>query len=98
MFLLYFGLGVFGISGSALVAAGLGADGLFRLLSRRNLARRGEGSIAKTRFEAAECLGLTRWQALHATSHRRRPKGRHAADGRVSRPARQNTSLASVAS
>jgi polar amino acid transport system permease protein len=63
MFLLYFGLGVFGISVPPLVAAGLGMM-VYSSSYLGEIWRGSVESIAKTQFEAAECLGLTRWQAL----------------------------------
>ncbi len=63
MFLLYFGLGVFGISVPPLVAAGLGMM-VYSSSFLGEIWRGSVESIAKTQFEAAECLGLTRWQAL----------------------------------
>ncbi|WP_160006582.1 amino acid ABC transporter permease [Rhizobium sp. 18055] len=63
MFLLYFGLGVFGISVPPLVAAGLGMM-VYSSAYLGEIWRGSVESIAKTQFEAAECLGLTRWQAL----------------------------------
>jgi polar amino acid transport system permease protein len=63
MFLLYFGLGVFGISVPPLVAAGLGMM-VYSSSYLGEIWRGAVESIAKTQFEAAECLGLTRWQAL----------------------------------
>lgn len=63
MFILYFGLGVFGISVPPLVAAGLGMM-VYTSSYLGEIWRGAVGSIAKTQFEAAECLGLTRWQAL----------------------------------
>lgn len=63
MFILYFGLGVFGISVPPLAAAGLGMM-VYTSSYLGEIWRGAVGSIAKTQFEAAECLGLTRWQAL----------------------------------
>lgn len=63
MFLLYFGLGVFGISVPPLVAACL-AMMVYSSSYLGEIWRGSVQSIAKTQFEAAECLGLTRWQAL----------------------------------
>ena len=62
MFLLYFGLGVFGISVPPLVAAGLGMM-VYSSSYLGEIWRGAVESIAKTQFEAAECLGLTRWPA-----------------------------------
>ena len=63
MFLLYFGLGVFGVSVPPLVAAGLGMM-VYSSSYLGEIWRGSVESIAKTQFEAAECLGLSRWQAL----------------------------------
>ncbi|MFK0332972.1 amino acid ABC transporter permease [Rhizobium sp. 2MFCol3.1] len=63
MFLLYFGLGVFGVAVAPLVAAGLGMM-VYSSSYLGEIWRGAVESIAKTQFEAAECLGLTRWQAL----------------------------------
>ncbi len=63
MFLLYFGLGVFGVAVPPLVAAGLGMM-VYSSSYLGEIWRGAVESIAKTQFEAAECLGLTRWQAL----------------------------------
>ncbi|NLS01353.1 amino acid ABC transporter permease [Rhizobium sp. P38BS-XIX] len=63
MFLLYFGLGVFGISVPPLMAACLGMM-VYTSSYLGEIWRGAVQSIAKTQFEAAECLGLTRWQAL----------------------------------
>lgn len=63
MFIIYFGLSVFGISVPALVAAALG----MMIYSSAYLGEIWRGcveSISKTQFEASECLGLTRWQSL----------------------------------
>lgn len=63
MFLLYFGLGVFGIEVAPLVAAALG----MMLYSSAYLGEIWRGcveSISRTQFEASECLGLSRWQTL----------------------------------
>lgn len=63
MFLLYFGLGVFGISVPPLMAACLGMM-VYTSSYLGEIWRGAVQSIAKTQFEASECLGLTRWQAL----------------------------------
>ncbi|MBK3745258.1 amino acid ABC transporter permease [Paraburkholderia aspalathi] len=63
MFILYYGLGVFGINVSPLIAAGLG----MMVYSSAYLGEIWRGcveSIARTQFEAAECIGLSRWQTL----------------------------------
>jgi polar amino acid transport system permease protein len=63
MFIIYFGLGVFGISVPALMAAAIG----MMIYSSAYLGEIWRGcveSISRTQFEAADCLGLTRWQAL----------------------------------
>jgi polar amino acid transport system permease protein len=63
MFLLYFGLSVFGISVPPLAAACL-AMMVYSSSYLGEIWRGSVQSIAKTQFEAAECLGLTRWQSL----------------------------------
>jgi polar amino acid transport system permease protein len=63
MFLLYFGLGVVNISVPPLVAAGLGMM-IYTSSYLGEIWRGSVESISRTQFEAAECLGLTRWQAL----------------------------------
>lgn len=63
MFILYFGLGVINISVPALVAAGLGMM-IYSSSYLGEIWRGSVESISRTQFEAAECLGLTRWQAL----------------------------------
>ncbi|MGO4197949.1 amino acid ABC transporter permease [Rhizobium sp. YAF28] len=63
MFILYFGLGVINISVPPLVAAGLGMM-IYSSSYLGEIWRGSVESISRTQFEAAECLGLTRWQAL----------------------------------
>jgi len=63
MFILYFGLGVINISVPPLVAAGLGMM-IYTSSYLGEIWRGSVESISRTQFEAAECLGLTRWQAL----------------------------------
>ncbi|WP_312526494.1 amino acid ABC transporter permease [Paracoccus sp. (in: a-proteobacteria)] len=63
MFLIYFGLGVLGVEVPALVAASL-AMMLYSAAFLGEIWRGCVISIAKTQFEAAEAMGLTRWQAL----------------------------------
>ncbi|MGR9172741.1 amino acid ABC transporter permease [Hyphomicrobiales bacterium] len=63
MFILYFGLGVVNISVPPLVAAGLGMM-IYSSSYLGEIWRGSVESISRTQFEAAECLGLTRWQAL----------------------------------
>ncbi|MGH6763956.1 MAG: amino acid ABC transporter permease [Phyllobacterium sp.] len=63
MFIIYFGLGVFGISVPALIAAGIG----MMIYSSAYLGEIWRGcveAISRTQFEAADCLGLSRWQTL----------------------------------
>ncbi|MBB3462418.1 amino acid ABC transporter permease [Rhizobium sp. BK377] len=63
MFILYFGLGVVNISVPPLVAAGLGMM-IYSSSYLGEIWRGSVESISRTQFEAAECLGLTRWQTL----------------------------------
>ncbi|MBB3595666.1 polar amino acid transport system permease protein [Rhizobium sp. BK529] len=63
MFILYFGLGVINISVPPLAAAGLGMM-IYSSSYLGEIWRGSVESISRTQFEAAECLGLTRWQAL----------------------------------
>jgi polar amino acid transport system permease protein len=63
MFILYFGLGVVNVSVSPLAAAGLGMM-VYSSSYLGEIWRGSVESISRTQFEAAECLGLTRWQAL----------------------------------
>ena len=63
MFILYFGLGVINISVPPLVAAGLGMM-IYSSSYLGEIWRGSVESISRTQFEAAECLGLTRWQTL----------------------------------
>jgi polar amino acid transport system permease protein len=63
MFLLYYGLGVVNITVSPLFAAGLGMM-VYTSSYLGEIWRGSVESISRTQFEAAECLGLTRWQAL----------------------------------
>lgn len=63
MFIIYFGLSVFGISVPALVAAAIGMM-IYSSAYLGEIWRGSVESISKTQFEAADCLGLTRWQAL----------------------------------
>ncbi|MEZ2131006.1 MULTISPECIES: amino acid ABC transporter permease [unclassified Sinorhizobium] len=63
MFILYFGLGVFNISVPPLAAAGLGMM-IYTSSYLGEIWRGSVESISRTQHEAAECLGLTRWQAL----------------------------------
>ncbi|WP_273690439.1 amino acid ABC transporter permease [Ketogulonicigenium vulgare] len=63
MFIIYFGLGVVGISVPALAAAAI-ATMIYASAYLGEIWRGCVQSIAKTQFEAAESMGLTRWQAL----------------------------------
>lgn len=63
MFIIYFGLGVVGLSVPALVAASV-AIMIYASAYLGEIWRGCVQSIARTQFEAAESLGLTRWQAL----------------------------------
>lgn len=63
MFVIYFGLGVIGIEVPPLAAAGIG----MMIYSSAYLGEIWRGcveSVPRTQYEAAECLALTRWQAL----------------------------------
>ncbi len=63
MFIIYFGLGVLGISVPALAAATV-ATMIYASAYLGEIWRGCVQSIAKTQFEAAEAMGLSRWQAL----------------------------------
>ena len=63
MFLIYFGLGVIGVEVPALVAAAL-AMMLYSSAFLGEIWRGCVNSIARTQFEAAEAMGMTRWQSL----------------------------------
>jgi polar amino acid transport system permease protein len=63
MFIIYFGLGVVGLEVSPLLAAGLGMM-VYSSAYLGEIWRGAVESIARTQFEAADSLGLTRWQAL----------------------------------
>jgi polar amino acid transport system permease protein len=63
MFVIYFGLGIFGIEVPPLAAAGIG----MMIYSSAFLGEIWRGcveAVPRTQFEAAECLALTRWQTL----------------------------------
>lgn len=63
IFLVYFGLGIFGIDVSPLFAAGLALT-LYSAAFLGEIWRGCVEAIPKTQAEAAECLALSRWQAL----------------------------------
>lgn len=63
MFIIYFGLGVVGIDVSAILAAGLGMM-IYSSAYLGEIWRGSVESINRTQVEAAECLALSRWQAL----------------------------------
>lgn len=63
MFIIYFGLSVYGVSVPALVAAAIGMM-VYSSAYLGEIWRGSVQSISKTQFEAADCIGLTRWQAL----------------------------------
>ncbi|WP_029004430.1 amino acid ABC transporter permease [Azorhizobium doebereinerae] len=63
LFAVYFGLGIFGIQVPPLAAAGIA----MMIYSAAFLAEIWRGcveAVPRTQFEAAECLALTRWEAL----------------------------------
>lgn len=63
MFIIYFGLGVLGVDIPAILAAGLGMM-VYSSAYLGEIWRGAVESINRTQVEAAECLALTRWQAL----------------------------------
>lgn len=63
IFLVYFGLGVFGIDVSPLLAAGLALT-VYCSAFLGEIWRGCVESIPRTQGEAAECLALSRWQTL----------------------------------
>lgn len=63
MFIIYFGLSVLGFSVPALIAASV-ATMIYASAYLGEIWRGCVQSIAKTQFEAAEAMGLSRWQAL----------------------------------
>ena len=63
LFLIYFGLGVFGITVPALAAAGV-ALMVYCSAFLGEIWRGCIEAIPRTQSEAAECIALTRWQAL----------------------------------
>ena len=63
LFLIYFGLGVFGISVPALMAAGL-ALMVYCSAFLGEIWRGCIEAVPRTQAEAAACIALTRWQAL----------------------------------
>jgi len=64
LFIVYFGLSIAGFNNlTALVAAGV-AITLYTSAFLADIWRGSIRSIAKTQWEAAECLGLSRWQRM----------------------------------
>ena len=63
LFVVYFGVGIFGIDVPPLVAAGL-ALMVYVSAFLGEIWRGSVESIEKTQWEAAECLGFSRWQSL----------------------------------
>jgi polar amino acid transport system permease protein len=63
LFVVYFGVGIFGIDVPPLLAAGV-ALMVYVSAFLGEIWRGSVQSIEKTQWEAAECLGLSRWQSL----------------------------------
>jgi polar amino acid transport system permease protein len=63
LFVVYFGVGIFGIDVPPLAAAGI-ALMVYVSAFLGEIWRGSVESIEKTQWEAAECLGLSRWQSL----------------------------------
>jgi polar amino acid transport system permease protein len=63
LFIVYFGLGIAGVSMPPLVAAGA-ALMIYCSAFLGEIWRGSVEAVARTQMEAAECLALTRWQAL----------------------------------
>ncbi|MGB6009314.1 amino acid ABC transporter permease [Castellaniella sp.] len=63
LFIVYFGVGIFGIDVPPLAAAGI-ALMVYVSAFLGEIWRGSVESIEKTQWEAAECLGLSRWQSL----------------------------------
>ena len=63
LFVVYFGVGIFGIDVPPLVAAGI-ALMVYVSAFLGEIWRGSVESIEKTQWEAAECLGFSRWQSL----------------------------------
>ncbi|HXE20625.1 amino acid ABC transporter permease [Castellaniella sp. UC4442_H9] len=63
LFVVYFGVGIFGINVPPLVAAGI-ALMVYVSAFLGEIWRGSVQSIEKTQWEASECLGLSRWQSL----------------------------------
>lgn len=63
LFVVYFGVGIFGIDVPPLAAAGI-ALMVYVSAFLGEIWRGSVQSIEKTQWEAAECLGLSRWQSL----------------------------------
>ncbi|HEX7386820.1 MAG TPA: amino acid ABC transporter permease [Castellaniella sp.] len=63
LFVVYFGVGIFGINVPPLLAAGV-ALMVYVSAFLGEIWRGSVQSVEKTQWEAAECLGLSRWQSL----------------------------------
>lgn len=63
LFIVYFGVGIFGIDFPPLMAAGL-ALMVYVSAFLGEIWRGSVQAIEKTQWEAAECLGFSRWQSL----------------------------------
>lgn len=63
LFIVYFGVGIFGINVPALAAASV-ALMVYVSAFLGEIWRGSVQSIQKTQWEASECLGLSRWQSL----------------------------------
>src|SRR3546814_8141039 len=63
LFIVYFGVGIFGINVPALAAASI-ALMVYVSAFLGEIWRGSVESIQKTQWEASECLGLSRWQSL----------------------------------
>jgi len=63
LFIVYFGVGIFGLSVPPLVAASI-ALMIYVSAFLGEIWRGSVQSVEKTQWEASECLGFTRWQSL----------------------------------
>jgi len=63
LFIVYFGVGIFGLNVPALAAASI-ALMVYVSVFLGEIWRGSVQSIQKTQWEASECLGLSRWQSL----------------------------------